>query len=553
MVRFSGRAANRPRTGMARRAVLVACTVSILPLAGAFPQLPAAAAADPPWLLHAKQYPGGLSAGVRQVAFQIESGSPSFALPSGAGGSVSSPPSIGSNVQMNDDSDPPTPQNETSVAYDIFNPKTAVAAANDYASTGVVVMRTRDGGLHWVSTRIGPIGSSGACFGGDPWVVFSRRDRAFYVAQLCFAVDGSSEVHLVKSVDGGRTWTPAGFEATAASNVDPSTGEIDTSLFLDKEAVAVDNSRSSPHYGRIYVTYAKFHMLPSGFSDYCPIQVAYTDRIPTNHPFDAEFSHTAVVPDDPGDDGRGASANQDGYPVVERDGTLDVSYALEDCNTTKNRHVLLQKSSDGGESFLPEPIRIDRPGEFVDNPNLRDKLPPTRFRVPLSPTFAVNSETGDLAYAYMNDVNEARSGTDISIQFSSDGGYHWSSARVLSVTKDGAPAPEDQFFPAVSADPAGRWHAIWFDRRLDSDNLRIQTFQSDWTGTPSKFRNRRISTKSWNPNRGFFGCGCFIGDYNGIASANSVIYATWTDGRHSAYRRTGIGETDIFTNVEIRS
>ena len=66
---------------MARRAVLVACTVSILPLAGAFPRLPAAAAADPPWLLHAKQYPGGLSAGVRQVAFQIESGSPSFALP----------------------------------------------------------------------------------------------------------------------------------------------------------------------------------------------------------------------------------------------------------------------------------------------------------------------------------------------------------------------------------------------------------------------------------------------------------------------------------------
>ena len=178
-----------------------------------------------------------------------------------------------------------------------------------------------------------------------------RRDRAFYVAQLCFAVDGSSEVHLVKSVDGGRTWTPAGFEATAASNVDPSTGEIDTSLFLDKEAVAVDNSRSSPHYGRIYVTYAKFHMLPSGFSDYCPIQVAYTDRIPTNHPFNAEFSHTAVVPDDPGDDGRGGSANRDKYRSGEgrHAGRQLRARGLQ---STKNRHVLLQKSSDGGESFL---------------------------------------------------------------------------------------------------------------------------------------------------------------------------------------------------------
>jgi hypothetical protein len=50
------------------------------------------------------------------------------------------------NVQMNDDSNPPLPQNETSVAYSTQNPLIAVAASNDYVSGGVAVMRTADGG-----------------------------------------------------------------------------------------------------------------------------------------------------------------------------------------------------------------------------------------------------------------------------------------------------------------------------------------------------------------------------------------------------------------------
>ena len=32
-----------------------------------------------------------------------------------------------------------------------------------------------------------------------------------------------------------------------------------------------------------------------------------------------------------------------------------------------------------------------------------------------------------------------------------------------------------------------------------------------------------------------------------------MIYPVWTDGRDSSIDQTGIGETDIFTNVEIRS
>ena len=65
-------------------------------------------------------------------------------------------------------------------------------------------------------------------------------------------------------------------------------------------------------------------------------------------------------------------------------------------------------------------------------------------------------------------------------------------------------------------------------------------------------QSRRINSRSWNPDLGFFTSGAFIGDYNDIAASNRAVYPVWTDGRINAIERTGIGETDIFTNVELR-
>jgi hypothetical protein len=72
------------------------------------------------------------------------------------------------------------------------------------------------------------------------------------------------------------------------------------------------------------------------------------------------------------------------------------------------------------------------------------------------------------------------------------------------------------------------------------------------TNDGQTWQTPRISTRSWNPDLGFFTSGAFIGDYNGIAASNRVVYPVWTDGRNNAIGQTGIGETDIFTNVELR-
>ncbi len=513
-------------------------------------------AATPRWVAHVANYPGGISSGVRAVlAAQQESDRPARTqAPTSPGASSGNGKA---NVQMNDDSYPPMPQNETAVAYNVTHPDVAVAAANDYVSGGVVVMRTSDGGRKWLSTRISPQfgGTRDFCSGGDPGVAYSRKESAFYISQLCFfRALPYSEVQVYKSVDNGQTWTPGRQAARAATNYDYVARAVDESIFNDKELITVDNTPSSPHYGRIYVTYTKFHLQPDGFSDYCPIQLSYTDAIPTTNPVLSTWSHTAIQPDQPGGNGTGSSANQFSDPVVENNGTLDVGFVSENCNDSVDPHLLFQKSTNGGQTFLPVAVQIDKPGQYADfmDGAGSDTLPPTSFRAPNTTSLAYSATTGTLLYVYQNNINRATSKADISYQTSTNGGLTWSDSKFLSTDSSGNPAANDQFFPWAAADESGRFYVIWFDRRLDPANRRINTWQAVSQNDTSSFSSSSISSQDWNPDDGFFTSGAFIGDYNGLAASTGVVYAVWTDGRDSARAETGLGETDIFTILQTK-
>src|SRR2546428_10373616 len=125
-----------------------------------------------------------------------------------------------------------------------------------------------------------------------------------------------------------------------------SDGSIYRSVFYDKELLAVDNSptlpngAANPHYGRLYVTFIKFHIVfPSGRSDFCPVQLAFTDAIPTSKPSRATWTHVAVVPDAPFAD-KGPSANQWALPVVDDRGGLRHVYPLQGSYTSCYRGIL---------------------------------------------------------------------------------------------------------------------------------------------------------------------------------------------------------------------
>jgi len=193
---------------------------------------------------------------------------------------------------------------------------------------------------------------------------------------------------------------------------------------------------------------------------------------------------------------------------------------------------------------------VNKPGQWADNPDASDLIPNTAFRTPNTVGLAYSATTGTLAFVYTNYIRGQGNG-DIDVSLSHDGGMTWSDAIPISLS-NGNPARNNQFFPWIAADQSGRFVAMWLDRRQDPNNHDIGTFETVSRNDGATWPNRRISTATWNPDNGFFASGAFIGDYSGIAANNRVVYPAWTDGRDSAIAVTGIGETDVFTDVEIR-
>ena len=73
--------------------------------------------------------------------------------------------------------------------------------------------------------------------------------------------------------------------------------------------------------------------------------------------------------------------------------------------------------------------------------------------------------------------------------------------------------------PVGRSDESGRFYVIWFDRRLDPANVRINTWQAVSSNDAASFSSSKISTQDSDPNHRFFTSGAFIGDYNGLAAS----------------------------------
>lgn len=342
--------------------------------------------------------------------------------------------------------------------------------------------------------------------GGDPSLAYSERDGRFYYAAL-----SSVGLSMWQSSDDCQTFSYV--------------GPIHSGFGDDKELIAVDNSSTSPFFGRIYVGWTNFAL--------------GSDLNVVNYSDDSGLSWTepATLPGSGG-------AGQGMWPAIAENGDAYFALVNRSFELGGLQDQWIYKAVDlGGVLGWQKQTDIATQHLIPENLNASQNCGRQALRGDIrnlsSPQIAISSDPFAPAgyvihatYPYDSDG----SGPDESNVFyrrSVDGALSWSDEVKLNDDETSA----DQWFPALGVDIDGTVVVSWYDRRLDQDaNLNFDRFvtysvDSGFTWTP----NERISDVSspvaqTNPNFDSLAT-CYHGDYDQLSVVDGVAHVIWSDDR----------------------
>ena len=146
------------------------------------------------------------------------------------------------------------------------------------------------------------------------------------------------------------------------------------------------------------------------------------------------------------------------------------------------------------------------------------------------PQFQVGDETTNLA-----SLPPGENDAFLSVLNDDDGGNDLQYATAAELNNETINA---QGLPAMTVDAQGNVTVIWYDTRRDPSQSNLDVFGTVSTDGGENFSpNFRVSDTSFNPYNGAFTdatgqTNFYIGDQIGVAAANGVAYAVWTDTRN---------------------
>ena len=358
---------------------------------------------------------------------------------------------------------------------------------------------------------------------GDPSVVYNPKSGLFDVICQAFGTKSGNQIQLLATTfDAARANPNADVNASYGAAAWTTPVAITTGLtngsqkgsngnFPDHETIAVDTSPGSPHFGRLYVTWAQFS--GSGIS---PILFAYSD----------DDGHTWTGPIKVSD--KTSNSNQDSRPAVAPDGTVYVTWlGAPNENSTKDNLVLISKSTNGGSTWSPAAVAAAVVKPIDPQTAL---LPNSNYRVFEDAWSAVDPASGKVVVAF-TDRKTGPSNIYAVHNVTAGDISSWSSPVAVR------PSPNQQFFPWVSAAPNGRVDVAFYDRTCDPVDTKDcvtlgSTFDDGATWGITKLTTTGFDGDQYqaciafieSPNCGFF----FLGDYIAVASTNSKAQVLWT-------------------------
>jgi hypothetical protein len=382
------------------------------------------------------------------------------------------------------------------------------------------VSRSLDGGATWSPHSFIPgitrydndgntyPGNGPYDFAGDPAVTFGPDGTAYfacygYLYANAAAPKGGVALFVSTSTDGGLTWgTPVQLMTSPGNGIGQGHGKGSNGQFPDHEAISADIWPGSPYYGSVYVAQAQFH--GNGPS---PITFFYS----RDHGQTWSSSVTVSTNDN--------KSNQDAIPSVGPDGSVYVTFDSTD-KSSGAEQVLIARSTEGGASFGTNYVVAD----MVDPVN--NDLVNSDYREASYPAPGVDG--ANRVTVVWNDRRSGHSNMWYTRAYGSDL-TAWTAPAQLK------PSSKEQFFPWVHSAPNGRVDIVYYDRSRDPANLLNYVTYSQLTpGSGLSVSAQHFA--NWSPafNGNYDGgqtttsCGAFIGDYIGVVSDNTHVYAGWT-------------------------
>jgi hypothetical protein len=488
------------------------------------------------------------------------------------------------NVRLNCDSDT-SPDNETPIVADPTNPNHLLAGSNDYFLTikgsGIQervptgFFTSFDGGHTWTDGQI-PMGNGSSGGNGDPSPAFDAKFGTAHMAQLSAAFpvqapnSGHIDVSVSTSTDGGLTWKPPVTVDIGQASISPSA----TGTFLDKEWLVADNNPSSPHYGRLYLSWDRIEFSKGAFLR-SPVDFAYSDNAGKSwsRPIDISGSNPAFCTANQGPAGPAGACDESffSYGGVEPNGDVVIGFmnqqheaAWEEPNEFEDQ-IMTVTSHDGGVRWS-NPVHVTDMEDggiesikFTDYPaNVDGRATQTGFQfrtgswgnLGLDPVtgkvYVVWTDNSDGAHDVANPVTD----TNVFMSVSSDEGATWSAP--IRVTS----GPTDKWFPWIAA--RGGKVAIAYQEEAGTGLYVTNLATSTNDGASWSYQTVSNAVSDADHSVWFQAhapdcatCSRFIGDYIGAAfDTLGRIHITWTDMRRDlsipALGRTGKAEDDMY-------
>src|SRR6185436_10374593 len=433
------------------------------------------------------------------------------------------------NVASTDSPAPNEFDGEIQIAVNHRNTNQMVAAANTWNAAGAAcnneqtqsVFYSSNGGTTWdytcaPSNNVFALGTcTGTVFGSDPALYWNDNNEVFLNYMLLCSSGSSTKYSMVvaRSADGGATWVKQGIIKNAWS----------TLTLEDKNFYAIDNTSTSPFYGRHYTCWDRSNNEKFAFSTNNGVNWTEVD-LPTAPVGGIDLGCEIAV---------------------QKNGTVHVVWESLTCGTNcTDERMWYTRSTNGGTTWST-PVQVhdhNLSGFSGTNPQVADQ----RGVAPFGAVDVHNSGgacDGTLYATYGDYTSGGVNETDIWVTRSTNGGTTWSTP--VKVNDDGL-AGRIQFHPFLQVDQSnGNVVVGWHDARNDTNNRKVEIFTGRSTNcgvsfeanvkasqASSEFNNSGISytdeNTTDNPNRN----PNQYGEYLGLDVKSGKAYMAWVDTRH---------------------